>query len=290
MVIILRAVRRSYKLNYLIIINYNTPIITQFIIPYIRHDPDANKPIKKIMGPKKNIHRKVKLVHLTLKGHLPTFKNPYALSAYERLFYCLEMGETTQQPHTHIGMELHEPRSLKAVIDDFKRFNPEGGQVDAISHKSFGTILGYHCGLGNKLPCNPRPSFIVPADFNIDDWIRSNNGHKSCAQNAKRNAAYLAEDSLTAVTTGAISLLSLKRLEENKLLYRLLQARAEGELRLKPTDISIRWHTQAYNFVFEPGIKRRHYWIWSSRASTGKTFFLHYLHDLFRSNYFTPGA
>lgn len=120
----------------------------------------------------KNLRRKIKTAHLTIKGH-EKVAHPYPTSAYSTLFVCQEVGENNGTPHTHIGLELNDPRSANEIIKDYTKVNPNRGHIDLGTANALGTIIGYHTGFGNKCACNPRPTFIVPANFDIDSYIKN---------------------------------------------------------------------------------------------------------------------
>jgi len=101
---------------------------------------------------KKNLSRKIKVAHITLKGHDITIPDEL-LDAARSLFLCREYGAEKENPHTHVGVLLDEPRRARDLIDSFAGVNPTGGHPDLGSANNFETILGYHLGLGGKPRC-----------------------------------------------------------------------------------------------------------------------------------------
>lgn len=164
-------------------------------------------------NPKKNWH-------ITVKGYLPK-DNPIQWEDLDKklniikLFYCEEQGEKNQTEHTHIGLEIMNPIRKIQLINSLLEIMPhiiKSEQVDVNSHHSFQTIIGYHYGFGEKKPCEPKPVWVKPNDFRVDEWVevamKSKNAKSSRAK-ASRNAQLLEGDIEQLVSNGEVSLISV---------------------------------------------------------------------------------
>jgi len=83
--------------------------------------------------------------HVTCKGHVIPELHPRAVAQ----FYCLEKESTE---HIHIGIQFKENVKGTDLLNWFKE--EYKGEPDIKWHRNFGTVVGYHHGMGDKPACN----------------------------------------------------------------------------------------------------------------------------------------
>ncbi len=149
-----------------------------------------------------NPNRKCKQFHFNLEGwamvNCPEFLE---------LFYCMEEESTK---HTHVGLLLKEPMSKNQLLDFLVEQNEgyERHQFHVESHKNWGTIWGYHCGFGGKVPCEFL-TFITKTPEQLEEMIADRRHHRksdSCLQVRLKNLDLLDSKPVELLRAGKINL------------------------------------------------------------------------------------
>lgn len=182
------------------------------------------------------------------------------------LGYCFE---TENQEHTHLIMQTEELISKMELIQILTPYLEVPCEIEVKSHPNIQTIVGYHCGLGDKPRCGDTLVMLQPDGFDPDDWIRRRimhaprniNGHKM------RNKFLLETENRTLVDEGFIRLENLSNVIKNKEAYSNEQEDDREEL---PIVLRNPWGP---DWPIDTDNKKCHYWVWSSRPNRGKTTF-----------------
>lgn len=207
-----------------------------------------------------NPYRKVRIFHLTYKGHY-MLNIPYPVKT---LGYCYE---EEQEMHTHVILETITPISKLDVIADLTPYLEIPCEIDVeTGHRHIETVIGYHIGLGDKPRCEDLV-MIIPFDFDIDEYIRLKVMHKprGIFQNRSRNQILLTTNTKDLIDRGDIPLEKIILIDNCKAHYAKYRDDDREEL---DSYVPNPWGLHLPN---DTDNKRCHYWIWSRESNRGKS-------------------
>lgn len=92
--------------------------------------------------------------------------------------------------------------------------NPSAGQIDYRAHRNFGSIIGYHLGLGEKPRCDPAGiSWIKTSPgFDPEDYIKCALTHKAHKNHKEVNKVLLTTSVSELADNGIIHATNLSRI------------------------------------------------------------------------------
>lgn len=169
--------------------------------------------------PQSKLNRKKVNFHLTGKGH--EFNNPYPTDVFEFAFYCLETSPENQTPHFHAGIKFTDPHTMGSVLENFTKSNPAAGQIHITSPPNFGTVIGYHYGLGAKDPC-PRENIRWiknPLGWTPDNWLIAQRKHRAIKDHTAINRELLDTSIATLADKGIIHAHSIAQIKHAQEIY-----------------------------------------------------------------------
>lgn len=169
--------------------------------------------------PRNPSKRFIKNVHLTGKGH--SFRSPWPLDDLDFLLVCRECGSKSGTDHFHAGVEFKQKRTFESILKASMQQNPEAGQIDLRPHKNFGSIIGYHLGLGDKPRCDPKGIEWVKTypGFDPEDFIKCALSHKAHKNHREINAVLLKTPISDLADQGIVHATNLPRINTAQQLY-----------------------------------------------------------------------
>lgn len=179
------------------------------------------------------------------------------------LGYCYE---TENQEHTHMLLELKEPRSKAYLIRELSLFLEQDCCLQVDSHKNFGSIIGYHIGFGDKARCTTL-CVIFPSDFSVDEYIKKRVAHKArgLKETAAQTALVLSKTTKEAALEGIINWKEFDKHARAREIWRKFQDDEREDI---PESLPA---FDGQSWRWDEDVKKTHLWIWSKQSDRGKT-------------------
>lgn len=222
--------------------------------------------------------RKIANIHCTYKGHyniMPKFE-------YTTLFHCHEIGEGGQE-HTHMGIVAKEKQTKEWFVKELqKEILPNHAcniRIDV--HPRWETMLGYHCGLGDKPACGDSLTVIKPEGFDVSKYIRARVMHKCTGINGHktRNDVIMTKSVPDLVADGDINIEKAINIQRNK---EEIEQQIHYAKKVELTDGQPIANSLGRQLAFEPIAKLRHFFLRGS-PNTGKSTTLNLMESLYRT-------